>query len=219
MKKFYWLFIFLVIIFITIFFFRSFTKEDIWICQNGAWVKHGNPKVDKPTTGCNNNPDQFLEVKNNDGKIVTDDFEINLPYGWIKMEKPMPGITLMVVNDNEQPNDENTKKINFRSYYAITYVSWEKDLNDYLPVYENELKSVASGAIIENINDGNVNDQQAKFFDTKISQQNINFKAFVAIVRGNNNDIWIFTFNTTESLWNNYQNFIPEILNTFKVKK
>jgi len=105
------------------------------------------------------------------------------------MEKPMPGITLMVVNDNEQPNDENTKKINFRSYYAITYVSWEKDLNDYLPVYENELKSVASDAIIENINDGNVNDQQAKFFDTKISQQNINFKAFVAIVRGNNNDI------------------------------
>lgn len=26
--------------------------EDSWICQNGEWVKHGNPKAEKPTTAC-----------------------------------------------------------------------------------------------------------------------------------------------------------------------
>lgn len=59
---------------------RFITPEDTWICQNGNWVKHGNPKMDKPTNSCNNisnNP----KVADNDGKIVTDDFEINLPYG------------------------------------------------------------------------------------------------------------------------------------------
>ncbi len=28
------------------------SKEDTWLCENGAWVKHGNPKEDMPTTYC-----------------------------------------------------------------------------------------------------------------------------------------------------------------------
>ena len=26
--------------------------EDTWICENGQWVKHGNPSASKPTSGC-----------------------------------------------------------------------------------------------------------------------------------------------------------------------
>src|SRR4030042_1102539 len=26
--------------------------EDTWLCQNGQWVKHGNPNAPMPTTGC-----------------------------------------------------------------------------------------------------------------------------------------------------------------------
>ncbi|MDD5566756.1 MAG: hypothetical protein PHH01_01030, partial [Patescibacteria group bacterium] len=28
--------------------------EDTWICDNGQWVKHGNPSAAQPTTGCGN---------------------------------------------------------------------------------------------------------------------------------------------------------------------
>ncbi len=31
---------------------RFFSGEDNWICQNGEWIKHGNPKAEKPSTGC-----------------------------------------------------------------------------------------------------------------------------------------------------------------------
>ncbi|MFA6553496.1 MAG: hypothetical protein WCT27_03640 [Patescibacteria group bacterium] len=31
---------------------RFFTPEDSWICDNGQWVKHGNPSAAKPTNGC-----------------------------------------------------------------------------------------------------------------------------------------------------------------------
>lgn len=34
----------------TIFLLRS--PEDTWMCENGAWVKHGNPKEAQPTTPC-----------------------------------------------------------------------------------------------------------------------------------------------------------------------
>jgi len=27
--------------------------EDTWLCQNGQWVKHGNPSASMPTAGCN----------------------------------------------------------------------------------------------------------------------------------------------------------------------
>lgn len=27
-------------------------NEDTWICADNQWVKHGNPKVPMPQTGC-----------------------------------------------------------------------------------------------------------------------------------------------------------------------
>jgi hypothetical protein len=34
--------------------------EDNWICQNGAWVKHGNPSSPAPTTFCENQKSLFV---------------------------------------------------------------------------------------------------------------------------------------------------------------
>ena len=35
-----------------IFFVRSFSKEGSWICENGIWVKHGNPNTPEPIEIC-----------------------------------------------------------------------------------------------------------------------------------------------------------------------
>ncbi len=31
---------------------RFLTPEDDWICQNGQWVKHGNPTAEMPSKSC-----------------------------------------------------------------------------------------------------------------------------------------------------------------------
>ena len=31
---------------------KALGNEDDWICQNGQWVKHGNPSAEMPTTPC-----------------------------------------------------------------------------------------------------------------------------------------------------------------------
>ena len=31
---------------------RFSTGEDVWLCQNGQWIKHGHPRASQPTTGC-----------------------------------------------------------------------------------------------------------------------------------------------------------------------
>jgi hypothetical protein len=40
------------LVIITFFIIRFSSNEDSWICQNGQWIKHGNPNSDMPVTTC-----------------------------------------------------------------------------------------------------------------------------------------------------------------------
>ena len=51
-KYMYWIIAFLVFFFLTIITLRVFSGEDDWMCQNGEWVKHGNPSFPAPITEC-----------------------------------------------------------------------------------------------------------------------------------------------------------------------
>lgn len=42
----------LVVAVIIVFTLRLFSGEDNWLCQNGQWVKHGQPSFPAPTTIC-----------------------------------------------------------------------------------------------------------------------------------------------------------------------
>ncbi len=56
-----------VVIALVIFGIRFFSGEDSWICQNGEWVKHGNPSAPKPTESCGesqNPPEETLIIVN-----------------------------------------------------------------------------------------------------------------------------------------------------------
>lgn len=44
------------------------TKEDTWLCENGQWIKHGQPSAEMPKTGCG-------EVKTDEDKVVTNFLE------------------------------------------------------------------------------------------------------------------------------------------------
>jgi len=43
---------------------RFFSGEDGWICQNGEWAKHGNPRGEKPNVPCGNN--KLIDIEKND---------------------------------------------------------------------------------------------------------------------------------------------------------
>lgn len=57
-----------VLIVITVIWLRM--PEDTWVCENGSWVEHGNPKEEKPTTFCG---DSDLGSK---GKACTEEAKI-----------------------------------------------------------------------------------------------------------------------------------------------
>jgi hypothetical protein len=101
----------------------------------------------------------------------------------------MPGVTLMVVNGGEQPQEEAAKKINFRSYFAITYTSSNQTLDKFFPEYEVKVKSIIKDAVIENIKDSTVNGYPTRFFEILTNQQGVAMHVFVALVKGNGSDI------------------------------
>lgn len=49
--------------------------EDTWLCDNGQWIKHGNPTAAQPTTGCGDqtNSNTTAIVNNADANINSND--------------------------------------------------------------------------------------------------------------------------------------------------
>lgn len=53
LKLFWKILIVLILVAAAVFTIRFLSgPEDTWLCQNGQWVKHGNPSAPQPTTGC-----------------------------------------------------------------------------------------------------------------------------------------------------------------------
>lgn len=51
--KVYWMVIFIILgLVLIVFNLRFFSGEDDWMCQNGEWIKHGQPDYPMPTTPC-----------------------------------------------------------------------------------------------------------------------------------------------------------------------
>lgn len=67
----------LIIIFIVVFGIRFLSGEDNWVCENGQWIKHGNPSSLMPTTGCGNNQEGSIEYIN-----TQYGFSFLLPSSW-----------------------------------------------------------------------------------------------------------------------------------------
>jgi len=40
------------VLLVIVFIIRFNSPEDAWLCQNGQWVKHGNPSSAQPSTAC-----------------------------------------------------------------------------------------------------------------------------------------------------------------------
>jgi hypothetical protein len=51
-KKIFYSILLLAVFLAAIVLVKGLSNEDDWICQNGVWIKHGNPSAPQPTKGC-----------------------------------------------------------------------------------------------------------------------------------------------------------------------
>ncbi|MFH0840613.1 MAG: Gmad2 immunoglobulin-like domain-containing protein [bacterium] len=62
-----------VIVVIVIAIIRFSSPEDTWICQDGAWVKHGEPTAPQPTSSC------MVVEENSSDEVITDTTDTTPP--------------------------------------------------------------------------------------------------------------------------------------------
>jgi len=152
-------------------------------------------------------------------KLVTDDFEISLPEGWRKTA-PAMGASAMAVKADEQLNDPAAQKINFRSYFAVSYDTLQgKSLSEYLQVVKSQLQQTISGAVFAQEHDTTINGKVARAFEASFTQQGANFKILMVAVKGVGDDVWVISFNTLQSTWAEYQKAFSDIAGSFSLKK
>ena len=77
--------------------------EDAWICQNGAWVKHGNPSEPMPKAGCGEEGKGTNKGGTSYEVYKADDFEVKYPF-WQNVDKKNlldPEKTKLAVTDGK----------------------------------------------------------------------------------------------------------------------
>jgi hypothetical protein len=78
-KKYYVILLLIFLSLITGFIIWLRSPEDIWICKNGTWVKHGNPTETVPTTGCGEKISEQIDIEifsPQSGAFITSPWEI-----------------------------------------------------------------------------------------------------------------------------------------------
>lgn len=161
--------------------------------------------------------------ENNDqqsqSKIVTDDFDVVLPAGWEKIQ-PMMGTLAMANKADEKLNDPPAEKINFKTYFAISYDTSEvENLSEYMEMAKQQVLQNIPNAIFLNERDMTINERPAHVVESELSQQGVDFKVLMVIIAGEGDDIWGISFNTVESKWEEYEGEFFDIVESFNLKK
>jgi len=152
-------------------------------------------------------------------KLVTDDFEITLPVGW-EQTTPAIGTSAMAVNENEKLDDPAAQKINFKSYFAISYDTLQKkSLSEYLQNIKNTLLQTISNVVFTNEQDIIIDNKPARAVEAELTQQGVDFKILMVVIAGQQEDVWVISFNTTKSSWDGYKEIFSNITKSFSLKK
>jgi len=177
----------------------------------------GKPSADKYqgrpglSPGTNQTPSQEYILEK-------EDFSINVPAGW-KEVPPSSGVSAMVVNIGEQPTEEAAKRINFKSYFAVSYDTLAgKTREKYLEDYKQRLRGVLPEIVFVNENPRSIGGKDAYFIEANLTQQGVDFKVLLVLVRGKGDDIWTISFNTLEGDWLKYKDLFYQTAESFRVR-
>ena len=180
------------------------------------YIKNGIEKKDQGSAATTENK------KSDDGtnkKIETDDFSIDLPQGWSKNQQAL-GASAMAVNVNEEIIDPAIKKINFKTYYAVSYDQKKgKNLVEYMQKVKDDLKQAAPDVVFANENEITINGNAGRALEAELNQQGVDFKVLIVIISGKGDDVWAISFSTAKSNWEKYQETFSNIANSFALKK
>ena len=164
--------------------------------------------------------DGVNEIKTEeDGKVLaSDDFSISLPQGWEGRPAPM-GASAMAINVNEEINDPAAQKINFQSYFAISYDTLqERSREEYIQYIKDSLTPISPEVNFTEEKQMTIGDKDAHAIEIEITQQGVDFKVLLILVWTDGEDVWTLSLNTIEGKWGEYKDLFYQTADNFQIK-
>src|SRR3989344_4337747 len=115
------------------------------VSENAATNQAPASNPERTTSGTGMNKQTDTEQPQN--KLVTDDFEVGLPTDW-RQTAPATGASAMAIKANEHMYDPAAQKINFKSYFALSYDTLQgKNKSEYAQTVKSGLQQAISSAV------------------------------------------------------------------------
>ena len=156
-----------------------------------------------------------------DTTITKDNFSILMPLGW-KETRALPGLAMMAINFGEQITDPALQKINFKTNYAVGFDTMDtrkyRNFSEYVEHVKTLTSQMAPGVVFGAEQDQTIGANKVHTIEASLTQAGMDFQTLIAVIPGNNNDVWTITFNTPKVSWDSYQTTFKQILASFKIK-
>lgn len=140
-------------------------------------------------------------IDNRDHIIVKDKFSVLLPKDWQEIEPVANGIVFSAQNLR-----------NLKSNYHITY-DMVKDSykNDYLTYIKQSIIKTSPQVqfLFENKNE----------IEAELLQDKVVYKSLIKVFWGENNEVYLLSFNSLQSDWETNKLIFDKVVNSFEIKK
>lgn len=152
------------------------------------------------------------------GGIDTSYFKLVLPSGW-ETQEPAPENFVLTAYRKETSKDPLARKINYKtSLYIAREELNGKTIVDYVALLKAGVQQKKENVIFRSENETSFNNHKAYFLDVELKENNIEFKSIFGVIQGENDEVWIMSFNTPKLDWDITAPQFYSILNSFEIK-
>ena len=186
--------------------------------DSGTLKTPDNVPLDSIATTGDKNTSPVADQPSSENVVANDNFSFQYPAGWRSVPPPQ-GSSAMVVAQDEKITDSQALKMNFKSYIAVSYDTSRDGLDQYADTVKTQLRTTFSDATFLNEKTILINGRDAHAMEAFLNKSGVDFRVLMVMVRGEEDDVWILSFNTLKSLWDAYAGIFGDTANEFVVKK
>lgn len=153
-----------------------------------------------------------------DRVLTKDEFTVKMPAGWAEVPA-MPSTSATVMFVKEVVKSEALQKINFKSYYAVTYDTLNKrGLAGYVTYLKGTLQKLLLGIKFISDKTEKIGGLEARVLEAEVTQKGADFKVLIVVIKGTGEDVWTLSFNTGKETWDTYKDSFYDIARGFQLK-
>jgi len=137
-------------------------------------------------------------IENRDHLVTKDKFSVLLPKDWQE---------IVPINNSIVFSAQNSQN----SYHVTYDIVEDAYKNDYLIYIKQSILKVSPQVqfILENKNE----------IEAELSQNKAIYKSWIKIIWGNNNEVYLLSFNSLKSDWESNKPIFDKIVDSFEIKK